>query len=146
MQLNPILNFNGQCEEAFKFYQECLGGTIQTMMTWGESPMADHVPAEWRDKIIHTTLVVGDTVLMGGDSPSDRYEKPAGFTVAINLDDTAQAERIFNQLAENGSVTMPLQKTFWAKLVGMAVDRFGIPWMVNCGVAEQSVRTQSQTR
>jgi PhnB protein len=133
MQLNPILTFNGRCEEAFKFYQQCLGGNIQTMMTWGESPMADHVPSEWRDKIIHTTLIVGETTLMGGDSPSDRYEEPRGFSITIQLDDPAEAERIFHALAENGTVTMPLQQTFWAARCGMAVDRFGIPWMVNCG-------------
>lgn len=135
MQLTPILTFNGRCEEAFKFYQQCLGGNIQTMMTWGESPMADHVASEFRDKIIHTTLIAGETTLMGGDSPADRYEKPGGFSIAINIDDPAEAERIFKALAESGSVTMPLQKTFWAALCGMAVDRFGIPWMVNCGVA-----------
>lgn len=135
MQLNPILTFNGRCKEAFKFYEQCFGGKIQTMMTWGESPMAENVPSEFRDKIIHTTLIVGETTLMGGDSPADRYEKPGGFSIAINIDDPAEAERIFKALAENGTVTMPLQKTFWATLWGMAVDRFGIPWMVNCGEA-----------
>ena len=135
MQLNPILTFNGQCEEAFKFYQQCLGGNIQTMMTWGDSPMADQVPSEWRDKIIHTTLIVGETTLMGGDAPPDRYEEPRGFSVTININDPAEAERIFHALSEDGTVTMPLQQTFWAARFGMVVDRFGIPWMVNCGQA-----------
>jgi PhnB protein len=132
MQLNPHLTFNGQCEAAFKFYQECLGGRIQTMMTYGESPMADQVPSEWRDKIIHATLIVGETTLMGGDSPSDRYEEPRGFSISININDPAEAERIFHALAENGTVTMPLQQTFWTVRFGMLVDRFGVPWMVNC--------------
>jgi PhnB protein len=69
MQLNPYLNFNGQCEAAFKFYEECFGGKIQTLMTWGDSPMADQVPTEWREKIIHTSLIVGDTALLGTDAP-----------------------------------------------------------------------------
>jgi PhnB protein len=133
MQLNPTLTFNGQCEKAFKFYQQCLGGNIQTMMTWGDSPMADHVPSEWRDRIIHTTLIVGETTLMGGDAPPDRYEEPRGFSVTININDPVEAERIFHALSEDGAVTMPLQETFWAARFGMVVDRFGIPWMVNCG-------------
>lgn len=135
MQLNPYLNFNGQCEAAFKFYEECFGGKIQTLMTWGDSPMADQVPTEWRDKIIHTSLVVGDTALLGTDAPPDSYEKPRGISVTIQIEDAAEGERIFNSLAENGTVQMPFQKTFWAAGFGMLVDRFGIPWMVNCGQA-----------
>ena len=135
MQLNPVLTFNGQCKAAFKFYEQCLGGKIQTMMTWGESPMADNMPTELRDKIIHVSLIVGESALLGSDSPSDRYEEPRGFSVAIQIDDIADAERTFRSLAENGQVTMPLEKTFWAERFGMVVDRFGIPWMVNCGPA-----------
>ena len=131
MQLNPYLGFNGQCEAAFKFYQQCFGGNIQTM-TWGDSPMADQVPSEWRDKIIHATLIVGETTLLGADAPPDSYEEPKGFSVAIQINEPAEAERIFHALAENGTVTMPLQQTFWAAAFGMLVDRFGIPWMVNC--------------
>ena len=132
MQLNPYLSFKGQCEEAFKFYQQCFGGNTQ-MMTWGASPMADQVPSEWRDKIIHVSLVVGDTALLGADTPPEHYEKPAGFSVTIQINDPAEAERIFHALAEEGTVQMPIQQTFWAALFGMCVDRFGIPWMVNCG-------------
>jgi PhnB protein len=135
MQLNPHLSFNGQCEEAFKFYQQCLGGNIQTMMTYGDSPMADQVPSEWRDKVIHATLIVGETALMGADVPPDRYEEPRGFSVTIQINDPADAERIFRSLSEDGTVHMPLRETFWAARFGMLVDRFGIPWMVNCGQA-----------
>jgi PhnB protein len=135
MQLNPHLSFNGQCQEAFKFYQQCLGGNIQTMMTHGDSPMADQVPSEWRDKILHATLVVGETALMGADVPPDSYKEPRGFSITIQINDPADAERIFGALSEGGTVTMPLQETFWAARFGMVVDRFGIPWMVNCGQA-----------
>jgi len=135
MQLNPYLSFNGQCQAAFKFYQQCLGGNIQTMMTWGDSPMADQVPSGWRDKIIHATLIVGETALLGADAPPDRYETPRGFSVTIQINDPAEADRIFHALAENGTVQMPIQQTFWAAFFGMCVDRFGIPWMVNCGQA-----------
>ena len=132
MKLNTHLSFNGQCEEALKFYQKCLGGTIQTMMTWGESPMADRVSSELRDKIIHATLIVGESTLSGGDGPPDQYEEPRGFAVTIQVKDSAEAERVFHALAEGGKVTMPIQQTFWTVRFGMLVDKFGIPWMVNC--------------
>ncbi|HXM35737.1 MAG TPA: VOC family protein [Pyrinomonadaceae bacterium] len=132
MQLSPMLSFNGQCEAAFKFYEQYLGGKMQTLMTWGDSPMADQVPSEWRDRIIHASLIVGETSLLGGDAPPDRYEEPRGFSVAIQIDDPAEAERIFKALAENGTVQMPMQQTFWSVSFGMCVDRFGIPWIVNC--------------
>ena len=132
MQLNPYLNFNGQCEAAFKFYERCLGGKIEFMLTHGDSPMAQQVPAEWRNKVMHARLVVGDKILMGSDAPPDRYEAPKGFSVSLGIDQPAEAERIFKALAENGTVQMPLQETFWALRFGVLVDRFGIPWMVNC--------------
>ena len=132
MQINPYLFFNGQCETAFKFYAECLGGKIDAMMTHAGTPAEEHVPAEWRSKIIHARLTVGDGVLMASDAPPDHYEKPQGFSVSIQIKDKAEAERIFNALAENGKITMPFEKTFWAAGFGMCVDRFGIPWMVNC--------------
>lgn len=137
MKVNPHLNFNGQCREAFKLYQEGLGAKVQAMMTWGESPMADHVSAELHDKIVHATLVIGETELSGNDAPPDRYEAPKGFSVTIQIKDPAEAERVFNALAEGGTVTMPIQQTFWAARFGMLVDRFGIPWMVNCGQPPQ---------
>lgn len=132
MQLNPYLNFNGQCETAFKFYEQCLGGKIEATMTYGESPMAEQTPPQWRNKIMHASLVVGDKVLMGADSPPDRYEEPKGLSVLLGIDDPAEAERVFHALAENGTVQMPIQETFWAARFGMVVDRFGIPWMINC--------------
>jgi PhnB protein len=132
MQLNPYLLFNGQCEAAFKFYEQCLGGKIVTMQTHGDSPMAQHVSPEWHDKILHVHLTVGDNVLMGSDAPPGHYDQPKGFSVSIALNDPTEAERIFNALAENGTVQMPFQETFWAARFGMLVDRFGIPWIVNC--------------
>ncbi len=135
MQLNPYLSFNGQCEAAFKFYEQCLGGKIEAKMTYGESPMADQTPSEWRNKIMHASLIVGDKVLMGADGPPDQYEEPKGLSVLLGIDDPAEAERIFHALAENGTVRMPIQETFWAARFGMAVDQFGIPWMINCDQA-----------
>jgi PhnB protein len=132
MQLNPYLSFNGQRETAFKFYERCLGGKIVAMMAHEGTPAAEHVPAEWRKKILHARLTVGDMVLMGSDAPPDRYEQPKSISVTLGIDKPEEAERIFHALAENGTVQMPIQETFWAKRFGMLVDRFGIPWMVNC--------------
>src|SRR5919112_5802116 len=132
MQLNPYLMFDGQCEAAFRFYEQALGGTIVAIMTFGESPMAEQTPAELRGQIMHARLIVGDTVLLGSDAPGERYEKMKGFSVALGVDEPAEAERVFNALAAGGTVTMPIQETFWARRFGMLTDRFGTPWMVNC--------------
>jgi len=132
VKLNPYLTFNGQCEAAFKFYEKCLGGKIVAMLTHAGTPAEEHVPSEWRNKILHARLIVGDQVLMGSDAPPEHYEKPQGFSVSLDIKDPADAERIFHALAENGKVQMPIQKTFWAARFGMAVDRFSIPWMINC--------------
>ena len=132
MKLNAYLNFNGDCAAAFKFYERCLGGKIVFTQTHGESPMADQVPPAWRDRIMHATLKVGDTLLMGTDAPPEHYQKPQGLYVSLSVATPADADRIFNALAQQGTVQMPVQKTFWSPRFGMLVDRFGIPWMVNC--------------
>jgi PhnB protein len=132
MQLNPYLFFSGQCEAAFKFYERVLGGRIEAMMPHEGTPAAEQVPPEWHKKILHARLTVGDQVLMGSDAPPDRYEAIKGFSVTISVNDPKEAERIFHALAENGTVRMPIQETFWAVRFGMLVDRFGTPWMINC--------------
>jgi PhnB protein len=131
MQSNPYLFFDGECEAAFKFYEQCLGGKIIAKMTYGESPMADQAPLAQRDRIMHTQLTVGDIVLMGADAPPERFEKPQGFYVNLQFDNIADAEKIFNALAEDGTVWMPFEETFWAKRFAMLSDRFGTPWMIN---------------
>jgi PhnB protein len=135
MRLNPHLAFNGQCEAAFKFYEKCLGGEIVVMMTYGDSPAAAQTPSEWRKKILHATLDLGEDRLTGGDAPPGQYEKPQGVSVLLGLEDAAEADRIFETLAENGTVQMPIQETFWAQRFGMLVDQFGTPWLINCGKA-----------
>ena len=135
MQIEPRISlvFNGECDAAFAFYQQCLGGTVTFRLTWGDSPMAAQAPAEWRDKIVHATLTVGGTPLSGADVLPGVYERPQGFQIQLDLDDPAAAERIFTQLADGGRVIVPLQQTFWAERFGAVVDRFGIPWGINCG-------------
>ena len=134
MKIEPRISlvFNGECDAAFTLYRQFLGGTV-ARLTWGDSPMADQAPAEWRDKILQATLTVGGTAISGGDVLPGQYERPQGFQLQLDLDDAAAAERIFTQLADGGRVLVPLQQTFWAQRFGEVVDRFGIPWGINCG-------------
>jgi PhnB protein len=132
MKVSPYLNFNGQCEAAFKFYEKVLGGKITFSMTWAEMPGADQFPPDSQKLIMHTALSVGDETLMGADAPPDRYQEPKGINVSLHLKSISDGERIFKALAEKGNVTMPFQQTFWSPGFGMCVDQFGIPWMVNC--------------
>jgi PhnB protein len=131
MQLQPYLEFNGQCEAAFKFYEQCLGGKIEAMMTHEGMPTDVPVPAGWRAKIMHASMHVGDTVLMGSDRQADDYKAPTGFHLSLAFKDPVEAERIFRLLAESGKIIMPIQQTFWSPKFGMLNDQFGVPWMVN---------------
>ena len=132
MTLNTYLVFSGQAEEAFKFYAQCLNAQILASFKHADTPAAAHVPPDWQDKIMHGSLRIGDQVLMAGDVAPERYEEPKGFSLSLQMNDTSQAERVFNELAANGRIVMPLEKTFWADRFGMVVDRFGIPWLINC--------------
>lgn len=132
MQLGPLLLFDGQCEEAFRVYEKYLNGKVEAIMPFEGTPAARQVPAEWRKKIIHARMAVGDQILMGSDAPPGRYQKPQGFFVSLQVAKPDEVEQIFQELAENGRILMPVQQTFWAARFGMVIDRFGIPWSVNC--------------
>jgi PhnB protein len=82
--------------------------------------------------IMHGSMTVGGQVLMGADQPTGRYEEPKGFSLAIHMKGVQEAERAFDELAKEGRVLVPLEKTFWAERFGMVIDRFGVPWMINC--------------
>ena len=131
MKVNPYIFFHGQCEEAFNVYARILGGTIEAMMKHEGTPAEGHVPPEWRDKIIHAALRVGEGLIMASDDPSEQFQPPQGFYVSLHYTDVAEAERVYNALAEGGKINMPLEETFWAERFAMLVDRFGIPWMIN---------------
>ena len=131
MKWYPHLAFNGQCEAAFRFYGQCLGGTISVMLTWADSPMASEAPPGFGDKILHATLTVGDNMLAGSDSLPGQYQQAQGFQILVNIGDPVEGNRIFNALAENGKVVMPFQKTFWAGGFGVLTDQFGISWEIN---------------
>ena len=132
MQLNPYLMFDGRCEEAFSFYAKVLGGEIVAMLPHRGTPAADDVPEEWLDKILHARLEVGDQVLMASDAPPAYRQAPQGFSVSLSVDRAEEAERIFGALAEKGTVTMPLEETFFAVRFGMLTDQYDIPWLINC--------------
>jgi PhnB protein len=132
MRLNPYLNFNGECEAAFKFYQQVLGGKIETMMPFEGTPAANQVPANMRNRIIHAGIRIGDTIVMGSDAPPERASQPKGFALSLQLEKIAEAERVFDALAEKGEIGMPFGKTFFAERFGMLKDRFGVPWMILC--------------
>src|SRR5580693_8337454 len=129
MKLNPYLSFNGNCEEAFKLYEQALGGKIEFVGRYADMP-GEHGMAP--DKVMHITLTIGGQTLQGADSPAAQYQTPKGSAVALHLNHVPDAERIFASLSEGGSVDMPLQETFWAARFGMLRDRFGTPWMINC--------------
>jgi len=141
MQMNPYLNFGGDCEEAFKFYEECLDGKLGEIFRYAGTPVSEQVPPDWQNKVMHGSMTIGEQVLMGADIAPDRYEKPQGFSLSLQIKNTTEAERIFQLLAKDGTVVMPLQKTFWAARFGMLVDRFGIPWMINCEGSDQSAES-----
>jgi len=132
MSVNPYILFNGNCEEAFKFYARITGGKIDAMMAHAGTPAESHIPAEWKDKIMHARMTIGGSLLMASDAPPGRYNKPQGFSVSLQVKTPAEGERIFNALADGGKVNMPFQKTFWSPGFGMLVDRYDIPWMINC--------------
>lgn len=133
MFMNPYLFFDGDCEAAFTFYAQVLRGEIEMLTHYGDAPGGDGNPAI-RDRVIHVCLKFGEQRLMGSDAcpPQHPYQAPQGFSVCVNVDSVTEARRIFDALAEDGQVSAPLDKTFFAEAWGMLVDRFGIPWMVNC--------------
>jgi PhnB protein len=132
MQLNPYVFYDGTCEAAFRFYEQALGGKIEAMMTHRGTPAEQQVSEEWRDKIIHARMSWGDQVLLASDDPTGTYKVPQGFRISFGVDTPAEAERAFAAISKGGTVQMPMSETFFALRFGMAVDQFGIPWMIIC--------------
>jgi PhnB protein len=132
MQVATYLSFKGDCEAAFKFYEQCLGAQLGPIFRYAGSPMEDQAPPHWHDKIMHGSLALGDQILMGADIAPEQYETPKGFSISLQIRSVPDAERMFQELAKDGRIVMPLEKTFWAERFGMVVDRFGIPWLISC--------------
>lgn len=131
--IEPYLFFSGRCEEAVKFYQQALGAEVQMMMRYKESPEPappGMMPSNWGDKIMHSSLRIGSTVVMASDGCGEggKFE---GFSLSIAVETEAEAKRVFAALGEGGKVEMPLTRTFWSPCFGMLKDKFGIGWMVS---------------
>jgi PhnB protein len=130
MTISPYLFFKGKCAEAMKFYEKATGGKIDMIMPYAGTPGEEHVSKEWKDKIMHASMKIGDTWLMASDGTPDFKEDFGGFSVAIELKTPQEAEKVFKALSEGGTVRMPMAETFWANRFGMLTDKFGVPWMV----------------
>ena len=132
MQLNPYLFYNGNCEAALKYYQKVLGAEIEAMLTYEGGPAEMPIPPDYKKKVMHAKITIDGEVLMASDAPPGHFHQPQGFSVCLQVEDPADAERRFKALTEGGTVNMPFGKTFFSKGFGMCVDQFGQPWMVNC--------------
>lgn len=130
MRVNAKLAFNGNCEEAFRGYEQCLGAEITFMQTYGSSPVAETNRA-LEHKIIYATLQLASQTLTGADVPPGSYEKPRSFSLQLNVPRDEDAQRVFDTLAIGGVIHMTLQKTFWAEHYAVVTDRFGVPWEIN---------------
>ncbi len=137
--VNPYIAFRGNCKEAIDFYKDALGAELLYSQTYGDSPMSDMGSA---DAIMHATLKVGDThIMMCDDFHTENFTTGGNISLAVGLNDVGKARTIFDDLADGGKVTMPLDKTFWAEAFGMLTDKFGINWMVNCDAPHEADKT-----
>jgi PhnB protein len=129
MRLHTYLNYGGNCEQAFRFYEQHLGGTITFIMRHGDLPNAD-VPAEWRHAVLHARLTLGGTDISGADIPPDRFQPMRSAYLTLTFDTAAEADRIFAVLSEGGQIFMPMETTFFAERFAMFRDRFGTSWSI----------------
>jgi len=136
MKISVHLSFNGTCEEAFETYARALNGTRVYALRYRDSPAANQAPPGWEDKLYHATIEVGGITILGGDHLSK--EQPQGFSLVVHPSTPGEARRVFDALADRGVVQMPLDETFWSPAFGVVVDRFGVPWTINCEGAPAS--------
>lgn len=132
--VNPYITFNGTCEEAFNFYKSVFGGDFPYSGKYKDMPSEYPIKEEDKEKIMHISLPIGNTVLMGSDAAAgfgDNFKEGNNITISINADSEEEATRIFGGISGGGIISMPLNKTFWGALFGMCTDKFGINWMVN---------------
>ena len=133
MRINAYLVFDGDCAAAFKRYHEIFGGEITAMLDHTAAPPGTPMPPNWGDRIMHACLEIDGTKLMGSDRPAGGHKAPEGMTVQVEVETPQEADRVFAALSDGGKVTMPIAETFWAHRFGAVTDRYGIPFMVNCG-------------
>ena len=137
MQIQAYISFGGRCEEALAFYKRSIGAEVTGLMRWKDSPDAGMKPPPgFEDKIMNAAFRIGETRLMADDGLVEKTPEFKGMTLAIEVADDAEAQRVFTALSEGGEVRMPLMKTFWSSSFGMLADRIGVPWMVNVKAPE----------
>jgi len=130
MQLHTYLNYGGNCEQAFRFYEQHLGGKITMMMKHGENPTPGQVPPEWGNAVLHARMQLGGTELLGADIPPDRFQPIRSAYLSLAVESDSEAERVHDLLADGGQIFMPMQETFFASRFSMLRDRFGTSWMI----------------
>jgi PhnB protein len=130
MKLNTYLNYGGNCAEAFRFYEEHLGGKITMMMTHGQMPGPNSVDTAWKDKVLHARIELGGTALYAADIPSPPFEPIRSAYLSLSVDSIDEAERIYTMLSEGGEIFMKMEETFFAHRFAMFRDRFGTSWML----------------
>ena len=136
MQLQPYVHFNGRCEEAIEFYKKAVGAQVNMLMRFKDMPSScgpAAITPGTENKVMHGNLRIGDSVMLVSDGRCNGDAKFEGFSLTLTVSSDAEAEKTFAALGEGGSVTMPLQKTFFASKFGMINDRFGVSWMVIVG-------------
>ena len=134
MRIEPYLCFEGRCEEAIEFYKKALGAEVQTMMRFKDMPgpeAASQYPPGSGDKVMHAMLRIGESTVLASDGQCTGKPTFGGISMAMQVKNAAEAEKMFAALADGGQVQMPLAETFWSPRFGMVADRFGVWWMVN---------------
>jgi PhnB protein len=131
MQVQPYLFFDGRAEEAIEFYRKTLGAEVQILLRFKDCPEPEHRPSsDTANKVMHSSLRIGDATIMASDGHCQGKPNFQGFSLSVSVRDAAEAERVFNALADGGEVRQPLVETFFSPRFGMVADRFGVPWMV----------------
>jgi PhnB protein len=130
MKLNTYLNYGGTCAEAFRYYEDHLGGKITMIMTHGQMPNPGGIDPAWKDKVLHTRIELGGTAIYGADIPSPPFEPMRSAYLSLGVDSIAEAERIYALLSEGGEIFMKMEETFFAHRFAMFRDRFGTSWML----------------
>ncbi|MEM7021982.1 MAG: VOC family protein [Pseudomonadota bacterium] len=134
MSLNPYLTFDGNCRQAFEFYRSVFGGDFSIVMTFADAPPDLNVADADKERVMHMSLPIGTTTLMGSDT-AEGFGGPVvagtNFSLSIASESRAKADELFNKLSAGGEVTMPMQDTFWNSYFGTCRDQFGINWMID---------------
>jgi PhnB protein len=130
MKLHTYLNYGGNCEEAFRFYEKNLGGKINAMMRYADQPDPKNVPPGTEKFVLYANMTIGETELMGSDVPPDRFQPMRSVYLSLGVESSEEAERIFKLLSEGGEVFMPMEETFFAFRFCMLRDKFGTSWMI----------------